>query len=633
MTGPRCDVCARGYSGTFPDCQRCHQCFSEWDAIVGQLTNQTHRLVNKVKAVKQSGAASAPYRSSMDSMERSAQDIRALLNSHPAAQPLSEIQELLQQASELMGALTQALNSTEQALVQTADQDQEVQTRLDTLSSDSHKLERTVRELIDQVEFIKNSDVRGATASVNKYYLQSQGAEARANASTVDPNSPVETSAKLRKLTEDKLNQTAADFLKNHTEHAQRLDDLAGELQSLDLSELSQKTCGSGVSQDACSSSPCGGLGCLDSEGRPKCGGEGCGGLLSSAKNTWTKARDSEQELLSAIEEVERLSKMVSEAKVKADEAKLSAQDVLLKTNRTKNRVEQSNQELRGLIKQIRDFLTQDAADLESIELVANEVLAMQMPTSPEQLQNLTEEIRLRVQELGSIEDILEQSSQDIQRAEGLLGQARQASSEAADVKDSAEKVKQALEQAQKAQTSASKAVKQATQDIQTTNKLLSTVESETAEAEQKLSQATERVHNLEQNVTLLRDKALNVSLSSERTKEDAAAIEKIADQVKKDLDSQIKDKYSTVEKLVDEKAGGLTGAKKRAEALQKEAKDLLLQASNKLQLLKDLEKSYEDNQKTLEQKAEQLVELESAVKELLQEISQKVTVYSTCLL
>ncbi|XP_068168110.1 laminin subunit beta-1a [Antennarius striatus] len=632
VSGPRCDVCARGFSGTFPDCRRCHECFTEWDQIIGQLTNQTHRLVNKANAIKASGV-SGPYKKSIESMEKSVADIQVVLSQNPASQPLTEIQGLLQQASDLMGSVSQMLNHTEESLAQVEDADSAAQTKLDTLMSDTQKLEQTVQELLEHVEYIKNSDIRGATDSVNKYYLQSQAAEAQANASTVEPGSPVETSSALRQLTEDKMNQTTEEFVTRHTEHAQRLDDLAGELQTLDLSELSRQTCGSPSSgQDSCGSSSCGGLGCVDSDGRIRCGGEGCDGVVAAASTAWKRAHDSEQEINNAMEEVEKLSKMVMEAKLKADEAKQSAQDVLMKTNRTKQRVDRSNEELRSLIKQIRDFLTQDAADLESIELVANEVLAMQMPTTPAQLQNLTEEIRQKVEELGGVEIILQQSANDIQRAEDLLDEARTASEEAANVKDSAEKVKQALEEAQRAQSTASSAIQQAAADIQNTNNLLSSVESETAEAELKLNNATQRLQRLEHDVTLLRDKALNVTQSTERTNQDAESIGKIAEEVKKDLDSEVKDKYATVEQLIDQKAGGVADAKKRAESLQQEAKDLLLKASEKLQLLKDLEKSYEDNQRTLEMKAEQLVELEAAVKELLQEISHKVTLYSTCL-
>lgn len=81
----------------------------------------------------------------------------------------------------------------------------------------------------------------GASDSVTKYFLQSQEAEARANASTIDNGSPVQASGALRQLTEDKMNQTREEFLRRHAEHAQRLDDLAGELQTLDLSEISHK--------------------------------------------------------------------------------------------------------------------------------------------------------------------------------------------------------------------------------------------------------------------------------------------------------------------------------------------------------------------------------------------------------
>lgn len=83
---------------------------------------------------------------------------------HPAdtePKPKPKPSAVMMSLSDLVGELSQALNQTEQALVQAKDSDSAAQTKLDSLTSDSQKLERTVQELLDQVEFIKNSDIRG----------------------------------------------------------------------------------------------------------------------------------------------------------------------------------------------------------------------------------------------------------------------------------------------------------------------------------------------------------------------------------------------------------------------------------------------------------------------------------------
>lgn len=59
-------------------------------------------------------------------------------------------------------------------------------------------------------------------------------------------------------------------------------------------------------------------------------------------------------------------------------------------------------------------------------------------------------------------------------------------------------------------------------------------MESETADAELKLFNATQRLQRLEKDVTLLRDKTLNITLSTELTNQDAVSVRKIADEVKK---------------------------------------------------------------------------------------------------
>uniref|UniRef100_A0A6G1RJ60 Laminin subunit beta 1 n=1 Tax=Hypotaenidia okinawae TaxID=2861861 RepID=A0A6G1RJ60_9GRUI len=503
-------------------------------------------------------------------------------------------------------------------------------TDLSVLETDAKSLDRVVKELAEQLEFIKISDVRGALDSITKYFQMSLEAEERVNASTVHPDSAVELSAQTRQEVEDLIEEKEAQFKAKQEEQSRLLDELAGKLQSLDLSEVAEKTCGTPVG-DSCESQ-CGGLNCRTAEGKKKCGGPGCKGLVTIAHNAWQKAMDFDRDILSALAEVEQLSRMVSEAKQRADEAKQNAQAVLLKTNATKEQVDRSNEDLRNLIKQIRDFLMQDSADLDSIEAVANEVLNMEMPSTPQQLQALTEDIRERVESLSDVEVILQQSAGDIARAEMLLEEAKKASKGATDVKVTADMVKAALEEAEKAQNAAEKAIKQADEDIKGTQDLLTSIESENAASEETLNNATLRLFELEKSVEDLKQKAATNSKNVDNIEEKIITAKQNAEAAKKVLNTELNDKYKSVEDLIAKKTEESSDARRKAGMLQDEARALLAQANSKLQLLKDLENTYENNQKILEDKAKQLVELEETVRSLLQTISQKVAVYSTCL-
>ena len=72
----------------------------------------------------------------------------------------------------------------------------------------------------------------------------------------------------------------------------------------------SLQTCGTPPGA-SCSETECGGPNCRTDEGQKKCGGPGCGGLVTAAHSAWQKAMDFDRDVLSALAEVEQLSKMV----------------------------------------------------------------------------------------------------------------------------------------------------------------------------------------------------------------------------------------------------------------------------------------------------------------------------------
>lgn len=72
-------------------------------------------------------------------------------------------------------------------------------------------------------------------------------------------------------------------------------------------------------------------------------------------------------------------------------------------------------------------FSTEEEADPDSIEAVANRVLELSIPASPVQIRHLADEIKAKVRSLSNVDAILQQTKDDVRKAEKLLLDAKTA--------------------------------------------------------------------------------------------------------------------------------------------------------------------------------------------------------------
>ncbi|XP_062396598.1 laminin subunit beta-2 isoform X1 [Sardina pilchardus] len=630
VSGVRCDQCARGFSGTFPDCQPCHQCFGDWDRIVQDLATRTKSLTDRAKEIQTTGLT-GPYEKRFKELEDKLAQARGIVNARNAtAEAVTTLMGMIEDLRSRIGETTDTLNRLEGDLTNVQDNNYEASNELSSLEREAKELNLTCDGLNRQLDILKNSNFLGAYDSIRSSHNKSRDAERRANQATTDIPSTVSQSAATRRKTERLIADKKDDFNRKNAANKRALQDLNGKAQNLDMKKLNEKVCGA-PGDAPCEESPCGGAGCRDDNGNRLCGGLNCNGAVAKADSALDKSKHAEKELNRAMAEVEELFQKVADAKSKAEEAKDKAQAALEKANDTKNKVERSNNDLRDLIKQIRDFLTQEGADPDSIEMVANRVLELSIPASPQQIRHLAEEIKDRVRSLANVDAILEQTQDDVRKAEQLLHNAKRVRNRAEGAKNAAETVQKALDDTRKAQAAAEKAIRRAKDDIGLTETRLAQIESETAASEEDLKEAMDRLGILGQEIDALKAKRATNSMEAARAEETATMARDKANEAKQILDGELTDKYRTVQELVGTKAKKVHDAKKKAERLRDEAKDLLKDAQNKLQRLAELEKDYEENQKTLEGKAQQLDGLEDKMKAILDDINKQIQIYNTC--
>uniref|UniRef100_A0A4W3JYV6 Laminin, beta 2 (laminin S) n=1 Tax=Callorhinchus milii TaxID=7868 RepID=A0A4W3JYV6_CALMI len=630
VSGVRCDQCARGFSGEFPDCHPCHQCFGDWDRVVQDLSAQTRILIERAREIRVSGV-SGVYGDNFRVLEEKLTEARRIVTGRNAtAVAVTQLMNLIADLRDKISETTDTLTKLEADLTEAQDQNSKANNDLNNLEREARAVNHSAKELDRQLDVLKHSNFLGAYDSILGSHNQSCQAERRVNGSTVTFPSIVGESADTRRRTELVMRARKDEFNRKNAANRRALNDLSAKVQTLNLKKINEKVCGA-PGNLLCIESPCGGAGCREDDGSRHCGGINCNGAVAVADTALDRAQQSEEELQKAMNEVEELFQKVAEAKLKANEAKRKAQATLDKANDTKDRINRSNKELRDLIQQIRDFLTQEGADPDSIEMVASRVLELSIPASPQQIRYLAEEIKDKVNSLSNVDAILDQTAGDVRKAEQLLQDARRARNRAENVKNTAEAVKQALEDARRAQHAAEDAIRRAAGDIEETERTLSGIQTDTANAERNLNNAMDQLARLDGRIDMLKMKRANNSLAASRAEETASVAQDKANEAKQILDGQLIDKYKMVQGLIDRKASTIIDAKRKAEQLRDEARQLLRDAQNKLERLNVLERQYVVNEHVLEGKAQQLDKLEEKMKSILKAINLQIQIYNTC--
>lgn len=598
--------------------------------MVQDLAARTRRLEQWAQELQQTGVLGA-FESSFLNMQGKLGMVQAIISARNAsAASTAKLVEATEGLRHEIGKTTERLTQLEAELTAVQDENFNANHALSGLERDGLALNLTLRQLDQHLEILKHSNFLGAYDSIRHAHSQSTEAERRANASTFAVPSPVSNSADTRRRTEVLMGAQKENFNRQHLANQQALGRLSAHAHTLSLTGINELVCGA-PGDAPCATSPCGGAGCRDEDGQPRCGGLGCSGAAATADLALGRARHTQAELQRALVEGGGILSRVSETRRQAEEAQQRAQAALDKANASRGQVEQANQELRELIQNVKDFLSQEGADPDSIEMVATRVLDISIPASPEQIQRLASEIAERVRSLADVDTILAHTMGDVRRAEQLLQDAQRARSRAEGERQKAETVQAALEEAQRAQGAAQGAIRGAVVDTQNTEQTLQRVQERMAGAEKSLNSAGERARQLDALLEALKLKRAGNSLAASTAEETAGSAQSRAREAEKQLREQVGDQYQTVRALAERKAEGVLAAQARAEQLRDEARVLLQAAQDKLQRLQELEGTYEENERALEGKAAQLDGLEARMRSVLQAINLQVQIYNTC--
>ncbi|XP_023188119.1 laminin subunit beta-2-like [Xiphophorus maculatus] len=634
MAGLQCDECARGFTGVFPNCVPCHQCFDQADDHLCQIRRDLEHIQYAIQKILESGITPGVGINRIMELEQKLNQVRNLIDTGNTEQIHQLIGQSIDDLRPEIVLINSRLTGIDQDTNKTKEADEVLKRALTDLEKELMDVNATLARKQELLDKYLTSGFSDQFDKVKKYYQLSQQAEEKCNASVLFPTSPVEQSKQNRGITEKMLNATKDELPRNLTAHNNSLNELHQKTQNLSetVRHLSQMVCGgaSNASQNgSCSDNRCG---CHDNQGNFVCGGEGCDGTKSSSLTALKDATNLTDSLKAAMKELQGVTKKLQDIASQTQDVKNRTMNALEKAQKKKEYFEKSNKDLKDLIKTIKDFLTEEGADPESIQKVAQQVLDIKLPINRTTVDKLINQINSSIANLTNVQDIMNQTSQLIRNAQDLMNKAKEAERQAVGVRDLVNSTKQALNVSEVAIEKAKAALKEARDNLNRTKNSTAEVENGLVQLEDKQMDIMMRLTNLSKGVEALKNKTEINRLMAK----DAINLANNASHQASTLEQELnvtEKRYRELQLKMETlgSSGSLNNIQQKVKDMTKAADDLLSKANNGINDLDKLGELLKNNEERMK---EQLVELEGLKQnatDVRDQIQKGVQKYSTC--
>ncbi|XP_047453457.1 laminin subunit beta-4 isoform X2 [Mugil cephalus] len=598
VTGIFCDECATGYDSTFPACKECHPCNNLWTKNVTDV-------------------------------QRAAQRMKTFIPRHSGdLQPTDSgyLQRILEIRSKLDGLTNLTAHST--AMVPNVEKISlkigKLKTSIDPkliLIDPSSLLDAEINNI--HLEFKKLLDNLKKKVISDSFDNEQQ-----------PPEELLHDIQKLHKafmLDEKRVrsaNKAVEDSMDTRQEVKRRLSmcntkrdqaPLEKKVKELSVVSLTQKICG-GPGLDDCTI--CGGALC--GLGKIQCGGPNCDGVFPESEKALETAERLKDQLSTLPSRLEDSTNKINEAKQAAQYSKDQAKKLQEQLNNNTISFEREKNKTKELIQRVKLYLTDDMVSPEDVDRMAQLVLNIQLPLSPDQIRSMISDINNLLNNSTKFKEDLDKLEEQAKTAESLLKSARELQARTKDI-DGTE-ISRNIYEAGEAQDKANDNLEMASRDRDETKEKVQDTENKLDNIEGKL---------MNSSVDLLKEIEA-VKMKTEQNREMAMEVLKAADTaLNSTTDSQTE--LNDVKKLFEvlkQKHLNQTVDGEAADELKntvKEAENMKRQVEDKFRQIQDMEQKILQLLQRKNQKAAEVSQLLETVDSLQKNISMKAESYSRC--